>query len=204
MRKPSSHALALNKRFSQAAYRTSLDNAQKDINDTGYVIDSARSNKEHKVFVHPTNRDVVIAYRGTALSDKRKRFKDAVSDLAIAFGAQGANRRFRQSQRHFDKVAGHYKGYKLHTTGHSLGGAIAERINTNNKGRVYDSITYSRGTGPMDVLRKKSNSVYDVSNRHDPISMFARLSNTVRGKKQSVDKDFRFGQNHSLAKLKAV
>ena len=110
----------------------------------------------------------------------------------------------KQSQDHFDKVAGHYKGYKLNTTGHSLGGSIAEHIKTNNEGRVYDSITYSRGAGPADLLKKKSNEVYDVCNRWDPISMFARLGNKITGKKQSVDKNFRAGQNHSLAKLKAV
>ena len=131
-------------------------------------------------------------------------FKDLVSDAAILTGTQRYNRRFKQSQRHFDKVAEQYKGYKLRTTGHSLGGAIAEHINTNNKGRVYDSITYSRGSGPADVLKKKSNSVYDVSNRYDPISMFARLGNKLSGNKQTVDTKFKFGQNHSLKKLKAV
>ena len=204
MRRPSTKRLNLHKTFSQAAYRHHLDKAQADIAGTGYTIDKSKSGREHKVFVNPKKKDVVIAYRGTDFSDKRKWFKDMLSDAAILTGTQRYNRRFKQSQEHFDKVAGHYKGYKLSTTGHSLGGAIAEHINTNNEGRVYDSITYSRGTGPADVLRKKSNSVYDVSNRYDPISMFARLGNKLSGTKQSIDTKFKFGQNHSLAKLKAV
>ena len=97
-----------------------------------------------------------------------------------------------------------HKGYNIETTGHSLGGAIAEYINTNNQNRVKNSVTFSRGSGPMDLLKKKSNTVYDFSNRYDGISAFARLQNKLSGKKQTVATDYKFGLNHSLKDLAHV
>lgn len=104
--------------------------------------------------------------RGTNVSDKRKWFKDTVGNADILTGTNRYNRRFQQSRRHLNK--------------------FARKMMTNNKGRIYDNVTYKKKSGPLDVLRSKSNSVYDVSNRYDPISMFARLGQKKFGNKQSI------------------
>ena len=56
--------------FSQAAYGTNILHPVK-----GYHLDPGLSGPETKVFVNPTTKHVTTAYRGTALSDKRRRRK---------------------------------------------------------------------------------------------------------------------------------
>lgn len=199
---PDDDKVELQRRFSKYAYESDLNDIQDQIKDTDYVLDTSKSGREQKVFVNPGKKNVVVAYRGTKLADKSKRFKDLVSDLSIMIGLQRFNRRFSQSQNRFDSVYNKYQDYDIETTGHSLGGSLAEYINTNNPDKVTNSITFSRGTGPMDLIYKKSNTVYDVSNSYDAISAFGRLRNRMYGKNQTIDDRYNVGLNHALDDLK--
>lgn len=199
---PDDDKVELQRRFSKYAYESDLNDIQDQIKDTDYVLDTSKSGREQKVFVNPGKKNVVVAYRGTKLADKSKRFKDLVSDLSIMIGLQRFNRRFSQSQSRFNSVYNKYPDYDIETTGHSLGGSLAEYINTNNPDKVTNSIAFSRGTGPMDLIYKKSNTVYDVSNSYDAISAFGRLRNRMYGKNQTIDDRYNVGLNHALDDLK--
>ena len=65
----------LQRRFSQAAYEIFFNKIQKDIADNGYTLDTTKSGRETKVFVNQKKKNVIAAYRGTDLGDKRRRFK---------------------------------------------------------------------------------------------------------------------------------
>ena len=65
--------------------------------------------------------------------------------------------------------------YKINTTGHSLGGQLSKYVNDSHKGHVAKNIAFSRGTGLFEPFRKKQGNTVDVSNKHDLISMGARL-----------------------------
>jgi hypothetical protein len=163
--------------FSQYAYNPNNDEVNQKLLDgnTGYQLDPTLSSNEHKVFIHPGDKRVVVAYRGTALGDKKTRLKDLVSDAAIAFGMEKHDKRFKQANVHFQQASDKYKDYTIDTTGHSLGGQLSKHVNDRNKGRVEKNIAFSRGTGLLEPFRKKERNTLDVSNVYDPISIGARL-----------------------------
>ena len=171
--------------FSQYAYNSNTDDVQKKLTDgnTGYQLDPTLSSNEHKVFVHPGEKRAVVAYRGTALGDKKTRFKDLASDAAIAFGFENKDKRFKQADNHFKQVSEKYGDYTIDTTGHSLGGQLSKYVNDNNQGKVSKNVAFSRGSGLLEPFRKKQRNTLDVSNAYDPISLGARL----QGGKQVIE-----------------
>jgi hypothetical protein len=158
--------------FSQAAYGINSATPVR-----GYHLDPGLSGAETKVFVNPITKHVTTAYRGTALSDKKRRWKDLASDLALATGLEKWNPRFQQADRHFQQVQGKYgKGYTYATTGHSLGGQISKYVNDRNKGKVQDNVAFSRGSGLFEGFRRKQKNTVDISNVNDMVSLGARAS----------------------------
>jgi hypothetical protein len=158
--------------FAQAAYKTNIPPAVG-----GYNVDPTLSSSETKVFVNPKTKHVTTAYRGTALADTKKRWKDVVSDLAIATGLERFNPRFQQADKHFQQVQQKYgKDYTYATTGHSLGGQISKYVNDRNKGKIKENVAFSRGSGLLEPFRKKQKNTVDISNVNDAVSLGARLS----------------------------
>lgn len=188
--KPSTRSqdVRLSQVFSKLAYEKD-DERSKQLAKTNpdYKYDPKLSTREHAIFTNPTSHKTVIAYRGTDFSDKKRWHKDLKSDLMIGMGMQGLDPRHRQANRTYDKVKKAMPGYEVSVTGHSLGGSLANHVAKNRKSSDK-AVAFSRGSGPMDLLKKKSNKVLDVSNRYDPISMFARLQNKTQGKEQSINK----------------
>ena len=162
--------IKLYQRFSKEAYSKTPQNMGD------YRLDTTLSNDEEKVYVNPITKQVTIAYRGTDWSDKRTRFKDLKSDLAILMGKEAHNDRFREANAHFQKVYQKYgKEYQLDTTGHSLGGQLSKYVNDKNRGKVQTNVAFSRGTGLWEPFRKKQANTLDVSHEKDWISLGARL-----------------------------
>lgn len=185
---PTTRDVKVNQVFAKLAYsKDKVRSKQLSKYNADYKYDPTLSTREHAVFTNPTEHKSVIAYRGTDFSDKRRWYKDVFSDLMIATGTQGLDPRNRRSVRAYDHVKKSLPGYDVSVTGHSLGGSIANYV-TNHRKSVNSAIAFSRGTGPSEILRKKSNKVLDASNRADPISMFARMQNKLQGKNQIVSK----------------
>lgn len=182
--RPSSHTVGLNQVFAKLAY-SKKKNRHSELAkyNADYKYDPKLSSREHAVFTNPTAHKTVIAYRGTDFSDKRRWHKDLFSDTMIMMGAQGLDPRHRRSVRTYDYIKKALPGYEVSVTGHSLGGSIASHVASSRKS-VPSAIAFSRGAGPLEVLKQKSNKVLDASNRADPISMFARLQNRLQGKFQ--------------------
>ena len=128
------------------------------------------------MFTNPATKEVTAACRGTDLS-KPSRWKDLQNDVAIATGLEKYHPRFKQANAHFKGVEDKYnkEGYKVTTTGHSLGGQLSKYVNDENKGVVDTNMAFSRGGGLLEPFRKKQCNTVDVSNKNDVISMGARL-----------------------------
>ena len=157
---------------------------------TGYTIDNSLSTSETKFFVNHDTRTVVISFRGTQIFSK-KGVKDIISDLAIMTGTEKFNRRFKQAERQFEKAERKYPGYKINTTGHSLGGQLATYLARTKGNKVAENVSFSRGSGFAEPFRRRPSQTTDISHGGDLISLGARLSRGKRGS-SVVDSSFRW------------
>ena len=114
-------------------------------------------------------------------------------------GHEKHDRQFKQANHHFKGVLDKYgDGYTIDTTGHSLGGQLAKHVNDSHKGRVHRNVAFSRGSGLLEPFRRKQDNTVDVSNKHDWISLGARL----QGGKQVVEADKKgLLESHNLGAL---
>lgn len=130
-------------RLSKVAYEA---NAPDVIDGEGgkYQLDRSLSDKEKKVYVADSG-DVVIAHAGTQLKDKGQRWKDLGSDLAVAFGAERLDPRFRRGERHLKAVESKYGSGNINIVGHSLGGSVAGYLGKKSD-RVKNVTTFNRGS----------------------------------------------------------
>lgn len=86
-----------------------------------YVGDAPGVDEETAVYVDHLNREVVVSFRGTVNT------KDLISDVKILFSRESSNERFQRAEQILREVKGMegIEGYRVVTTGHSLGGRLA-------------------------------------------------------------------------------
>lgn len=142
------------------ASRLSYGNNDEADKLAGHTLDKDLSNHERKVWVNNESGNIVLGHRGTELKDKRHRVKDIFSDVALAFGAERLDPRFRSAERHLKAVEGKYKDKKITTTGHSLGGQVSTYLGKKSN-NVDRAVTYNKGFTPFsDRGSNKSTNYY--------------------------------------------
>lgn len=130
-------------RASQLAYSGDNDEADKLANHT---LDKELSNQYHKVWKNNDTGDLILSHRGTEIKKGKikDRLKDIGSDLALTFGLQSLDPRFRQEERFLKNVENKYQGKKIDLASHSLGGTIAGEL-----GKKSDAVrnvhTFNKG-----------------------------------------------------------
>jgi len=97
--------------FAEAAYT-----APKLIGD--YALVPGLSSREVLVYVDPASKQAVVTVRGTASKD------DIATDVAVAAGQLHRTPRFKRTSQQVDAAVSQLGGYKVHLTGHSLGGSL--------------------------------------------------------------------------------
>lgn len=97
--------------FAEAAYT-----APKLIGD--YALVPGLSSSEVLVYVDPASKQAVVTVRGTANKS------DAATDVAVAAGQLHRTPRFKRTTMQVDAAVAQLGGYKVHLTGHSLGGSL--------------------------------------------------------------------------------
>jgi hypothetical protein len=137
----------------------------------GWRVDVEVSTSEEVVFVHDQQRLVVVAYRGSVTG-----FDWLVSDVALAIGHRKYSPRFVFSQQRFQRgVVQKYPqrvGWQWITTGHSLGGALAEFVaNAFPNTQAY---TFNQGSGIRDIHRVANPNVHQYFVEGDPLSNLGR------------------------------
>jgi hypothetical protein len=102
-----------------------------------------------------------IAFRGS------KRVEDFLfSDPLLALGlGEKYDKRYKEAQDLTKKVQNKY-GKKVDVFGHSLGGTIAEKSNTN--GHIF---TYDKGVGLGDLFKTIPKKQYDIRTSNDIVSL---------------------------------
>ena len=136
----------------------------KHLEDSGYVLDKELSSDfRHKVYHNPNKKHSIVAYKGTTNTEDVKADLDGI-------GLNNYNHpEFTKGYELYDKVKNKY-GYKILTTGHSLGGTKAIKSAEKNSG---ESIVFNPGSSPLYALNADNkNKVYRQSN--DQVSMYVR------------------------------
>jgi uncharacterized ferredoxin-like protein len=143
----------------------------------GWELMNALSHDKTSVFKNDTKKEAVISFRGTAGGKGVKEFLtgDLGTDLAIVAGVEGDTGRFKKSEKEFLKVVKHFQknnpDYKIITTGHSLGGAVARHIHKKYNDLVDETHMWNAGTS-LATDTTLDDTVHSHHVATDPISFF--------------------------------
>lgn len=137
----------------------SVGNAQKD---------KSLSGKRVSVFHDATTSKTYVAHRGT------HSLKDWATDLAMGLGYERGNR-FKFAKKIQSQVEAKYGKNNVITTGHSLGGRIAEKVGS----KSAQIITYNKASIPRSVLgsyiKPLPKKQTDIRTRNDIVSLLSGL-----------------------------
>ena len=88
----------------------------------GFILDRELSNDEVSTFVNRITNEVVVAYRGTT------NLKDVGTDLMILSSTERLSFRVRSSLKLMEQVLRKYRGFKVVSTGHSIGSFLSRIV----------------------------------------------------------------------------
>lgn len=110
-----------------------------------YVGDAPGVDEETAVYVDHLNREVVVSFRGTVNT------KDLVSDVKILFSRESSNARFQRAEQILRDVKAMegIEGYRVVTTGHSLGGRLA--LYAGMRGGADFMYIFNPGLSPLTI-----------------------------------------------------
>jgi hypothetical protein len=134
------------------------------IDDRGELT-AYRSTKEKKIYV---------AHRGT------KRLGDVGADASVLVGLEKYHPRFRRAEREVKRISRENPGYAIVSTGHSLGGSIAEATGK-KRGEV---VTFNKGAGVGALFQRRGKKQTDYTNVYDPVSMLSQFQRGGKLKQQ--------------------
>ena len=128
----------------------------------GVQLDHELSNSNHKVFVDPDKHNSTVVFTGS-----RKASDWLITDPAIALGLGKYTKRYKDSQKLISKVKDKYSDSKITTTGHSLGGYLAENVKADKK------YTVNKATGIDGIGKKINKNQTDIVVKGDIVSPLA-------------------------------
>lgn len=112
-------------------------NANKHVEQTGYVVNSEHSNSEVTAYQHKNDpNNIFIAHRGTKVdTDRRnKNHNDITADLMTAVGLGGHDAKMNRRKSKTNKIIKALQPTSaLHMGGHSLGGGTLNHTIANSK-----------------------------------------------------------------------
>jgi hypothetical protein len=124
--------------YSDPSERQSLLNNATFSSD--YRIDPDFNTAEHFAVLHAPSNTVYSAFRGTSNLD------DAGTDLALLTGNLTSSARFHRDLDRSRHLHEKFAGHRIISTGHSLGGTIAETLSRHHGTK---SIAFNPGTSPF-------------------------------------------------------
>jgi esterase/lipase len=154
------------------------ENRQHNVN--GFQLQNDFNGNKHTVYKN--GKKVILGFRGTVPTD----LEDLKTDASLVLGKHREHWRFKEALKTFDEVQRRYPDSEIFTTGHSLGGALANHV-ARNRERVR-SVSFNAGHSPLDdvMLLSKENfrNEKNYRTKYDPISL-NHLGNvkTVKRKK---------------------
>jgi hypothetical protein len=134
----------------------------------GLTLDKQLSNINQKVY-YDKERNPSVVFRRTKSRD------DVMTDGLLAVGLENYSTRFRDSKKLIDDVRKKYHNKPILTTGHSLGGSLAEYSGGDK------IVTINKGVGFGGIGKEISNKQTDIRTGSDLVSL---LSATQHGGKK--------------------
>ncbi len=192
-------------------------NANKHVEQTGYVVNSEHSNSEVTAYQHKDDpNNVFIAHRGTKVNTDRrnKNHNDITADLMTAVGLGGHDAKMKRRRNKTNSIIKALQPTSaLHLGGHSLGGGTINHTIANSK-KVRKHLTsaktfnaaahpvFSNGSAVSAKVKKElDNKVENHRIKNDPVSAGFLSGNVSFGKvkthsiKHDPDKGKSFLQN---------
>lgn len=132
-------------KFARSGYGEGFDDMP-----AGYVLDTALSNRNRKLWVNPETKHAVVAHKGTTITGLNKAtLADIATDAALAAGYGKLTSRFKNAERHAKQVMKAYDGYSFTSVGHSLGGSLATHVS--EKFENWNSVTFAAHAPPRKI-----------------------------------------------------
>jgi len=138
-----------------------------------FEIDFELSNEEVSTFVNRITQEVVVAYRGTS------NIKDVGTDLMVLTSTERLSFRVRSSLKLMERVLRKYQGFKVVSTGHSLG-SLLSRIVSNSFG--LESHNYNPAESIHGSFIEQNAMTFNYRTHYDAVSVFAKNSIRVSTK----------------------
>ena len=191
-----------------------IANANKMVEDTGYVVNRDYSNSEITAYQHRDDpNNVFIAHRGTHVSGMRnKNYNDITADLMFALGLGGQDMKLKRRKTKTNEIIKGLKPTQLHMSGHSLGGgsinntiANSKKVRKNlNSARTFNAAAHpvfsNNSSVDEDVKKQLDNKVIQHRIKNDPVSAGFLTGNIPFGKlkQHSVKHDANLGKSYLL------
>jgi len=172
-------------------------NANKMVEQTGYVVNSQHSNSEVTAYQHKDDpNNIFIAHRGTKVdTDRRnKNHNDITADLMTAVGLGGHDAKMRRRKHKTNSIIKALNPSQLHMGGHSLGGGTLNHTIANSK-KVREKLTsaktfnaaahpvFSNGSAVSAKVKKElDDKVENHRIKNDPVSAGFLSGNVSFGK----------------------
>jgi hypothetical protein len=137
----------------------------------GLVRDEKLSGLRTQVYHDPDTQETHVVHRGTSSA------QDLVTNGLLSIGLLKKTNRFKHAQKITNQAKAKY-GDNIHSSGHSLGGAIAESA----KGSKSVT-TFNKPVTAHNIANKVKKNQTDYKNSRDPVSAFRGLQ---KGKKAVV------------------
>ena len=136
---------------SQLTYSSDTNSKyHKYLESQGYKLDESLSEDTHKVYHNPNSKKSIIGYKGTT------NYKDVLADVEAIGLNDYEHKDFKYAYNIYDKVKERY-GDNISTSGHSLGGSLADRVAAKNDKKA---IVFNPGSGPLGFKTSDKTQVY--------------------------------------------
>ena len=128
-------------------------------------LDEELSKDIHKVYHNPNSKKSIIGYKGTT------NYKDVLTDIEGICLNDYEHKDFKYAYSVYDKVKERY-GDNISTSGHSLGGSLADRVAAKND---KNAIVFNPGSGPLGFKTSDKTQVY--RKKDDQVSIYVSGKN---------------------------
>lgn len=148
-----------------------------------------------RAWVNENTKTVVVAVRGTKLTD----WKDLSADASLAFNRLTTTDRYKLDKSHLEAIMSALppNEWEYYLTGHSLGGAIINQFKRDFP-QIKSATEYNGAFSPWDLVKQDNESIKRIYASNDPLyrlgGRFFRNSTVVPIAKSSID-------SHSLETL---
>ena len=147
----------------------------------GFILDRELSNDEVSTFVNRITNEVVVAYRGTT------NLKDVGTDLMVLTSTERLSFRVRSSLKLMEQVLRKYRGFKVVSTGHSLGSFLS-RIVANSFG--LESHNFNPAESIHGSFIQQNAMTFNYRTHYDAVSILSKNSirvSTKIGNEQTIE-----------------